>query len=258
MPHVELSTGRIEYQDTGGSGPILVLLHGLLMNGSLWSGVVDRLGNDFRCIVPTLPLGGHTEPMKPGADCSMQALGHCVVEFLDALDLRDVVLVGNDTGGALAQVAVADDPTRIAKLVLISCDAFDNLPPGLSGKVLAYSGKLSPFAFGLFMQQLRVKPMRRLPISFGWLTKRGDAATVGWLEPILTQREIRSDTVRILRSIFADREVLVDTAKRLPDFERPALVVWATQDRIMPPEHGRRLAGLFPRAQLVEIDDSSP
>lgn len=106
------------------------------------------------------------------------------------------------------------------------------------------------------MQQLRLRPVRRLPIAFGWLTKRGDADTARWIKPVLSQPEIRRDTVRVLRAAAADKRVLLRAAVPLPDFDRPALVVWARRDRVMPPEHGRRLAELLPLASLAEIDDS--
>lgn len=140
--------------------------------------------------------------------------------------------------------------------MLASCDAFENYPPGLTGKALVLAGKLPPALFGLFMQQMRLRPLRRLPITFGWLTKRGDAATARWIEPILEQPEIRRDAVRALRAISAEPDLLVKAAEGLPAFDRPALVVWATEDRVMPPEHGRRLAGLLPQGRLVEVEDS--
>jgi pimeloyl-ACP methyl ester carboxylesterase len=170
--------------------------------------------------------------------------------------LRDVTLVGSDTGGALVQLLMAAGSDRVARAVLVSCDAFDNFPPGLTGRALVLSGHLPPPLFGLFMQQMRIKAMRRAPIAFGWLTRRGDAATARWLRPVLTQPEIRRDTVRTLRSITANRGLLVETADKLADFDRPALVVWAAGDRVMPPEHGSRLAGLLPHGRLVEIADS--
>ena len=117
-------------------------------------------------------------------------------------------------------------------------------------------GKLPPALFGLFMQQMRLRPVRRLPVAFGWLTKRGDAATARWMKPVLQQRAIRRDAVRMLRAVARQPNVLVDAARDLPRFERPALVVWASEDRVMPPEHGRRLAELLPDARLVEIADS--
>jgi pimeloyl-ACP methyl ester carboxylesterase len=142
---------------------------------------------------------------------------------------------------------------RVGRIVLASCEAFDNLPPGLTGRTLALAGKLSPGAFGLFMQQMRLRPVRRLPIAFGLLTRAGDEATARWMRPVLTQPEIRRDTVRMLRAVLGDRQALVRAAEKLPSFDRPALVVWADRDRVMPPEHGRRLAELLPHARLVEI-----
>jgi pimeloyl-ACP methyl ester carboxylesterase len=106
------------------------------------------------------------------------------------------------------------------------------------------------------MQQMRLRVVRRLPIAFGWLTKRGDAATARWMRPVLTRPEIRRDAVRMLRAAAADTGFLLAAAERLPGFDRPALVVWASGDRVMPPEHGPRLAGLLPQGRLAEVDDS--
>jgi pimeloyl-ACP methyl ester carboxylesterase len=258
MHQIELSAGTIDYEDTGGDGPPLVLLHGLLMDASLWDGVVAELAGEYRCVVPTLPLGAHQHAMGPDADLSLPAIARLVAELLDRLDLRDVTLVGNDTGGAVVQLLIAgDDVARVGGAVLVSCDAFDNFPPGLTGKTLVATGKLPPALFGAFMQQMRLRPVRRLPMAFGWLTKRGDAATKRWMQPVLHQRDIRRDTVRVLRSIKADKQLLVDAAERLPRFDHPALVVWASRDRVMPLEHGRRLAEILPRAELVEVADSA-
>jgi pimeloyl-ACP methyl ester carboxylesterase len=256
MRTIELSAGTIEYQDTGANGPVLVLLHGLLMDPSLWAGVVEDLSADHRCVAPTLPLGAHRIAVSDGDALSVRGVARLVAEFIERLDLRDVTLIGNDTGGALVQLLAADRADRLSGIVLVSCDAFDNYPPGLTGKALVLSGKLTPRLFGLFMQQMRVKPIRRLPIAFGWLTKRGDPVTAPWLRQLLTRQEIRRDTVQVLRSISAEPDVLVEAADRLSDFGGRALVVWAAEDRVMPLEHGRRLAEILPRARLVEIADS--
>jgi len=249
---IDLSAGTLDYLDTGGGGPTLVLLHGLLMDSSLWDGPIADLSTDHRCIAPTLPLGAHRHPMS--GDLSLPAIARLVEEFLDRLDLHDVTLVGNDTGGALVQLVLAGKPERVARAVLVSCEAFDNVPPGLTGKVLVLSGRLSPRLFGAFMQQLRLRAVRRLPIAFGWLTKRGDATTARWIRPVLTSQQIRRDTVRMLRAI--DGGAVAEATAALPSFHRPALVVWAAEDRVMPPEHGRRLAELLPDARLVEVADS--
>jgi pimeloyl-ACP methyl ester carboxylesterase len=255
MSEIELSAGTIEYEDTG-HGPVLVLLHGLMMDSSLWGQAVADLSADHRCVAPTLPLGAHRRPMRADADLSLPGIAGLVAEFLDRLDLRDVTLVGNDTGGALVQLLMRDGAERVGRVVLASCDAFDNFPPGLTGKTLVLTGRLSPVAFGLFMQQMRLKIVRRLPIAFGWLTKRGDAATARWMRPVTRQAEIRRDAVRMLRAAAADSQFLLRAAESLPTFERPALVVWAGEDRVMPPEHGRRLADLLPQGQLAQVADS--
>ncbi|WP_433058132.1 alpha/beta fold hydrolase [Dactylosporangium sp. CS-033363] len=255
MTSVELGVGTVEYRDTGGDGPVMVLLHGLLMDASLWDAVVPLVvAGGFRVVAPTLPLGAHRHAVRADADLSLPGQAAIVGELLERLDLHGVTLVGNDTGGAVAQLA-AGHP-RVGRLVLVSCEAFDNLPPGLTGRAVALLGRLPAGLFRAFMQQMRLRPMRRLPIAFGWLTRCGDAVTRGWMEPLLSTPGIAADTVRVLRSIFRDRSVLVRAASELRGYDRPALVVWAAQDRVMPPEHGRRLAELLPQGRLVEVADT--
>ncbi|MCR6488007.1 alpha/beta hydrolase [Amycolatopsis sp. OK19-0408] len=252
---IALGAGTVEYTDTGGPGPVLVFVHGLLMDGTLWDGVTASL-TGYRCVVPTLPLGAHRQPMREDADLSLPGIAVLLAELLERLDLREVTLVGVDTGGALVQLLMATGDARVSRVVLGSCDAFDNFPPGLTGKTLFLTGKLSPGLFGLFMQQMRVRAVRRLPIAFGWLTKRGDAVSAAWLRPLLSQAGVRRDTVRALRAFAADPGVLQEVAERLPGFDRPALVVWAGEDRVMPLEHGKRLTALLPKGKLVEVEDS--
>jgi pimeloyl-ACP methyl ester carboxylesterase len=253
---IELSAGTIQYEDTGGEGPAIVLLGGLMMDASLWDEVIPGLSAGHRCIAPTLPMGAHRHAMHADADLSPRGLALLVSELLDRLELNDVTLVGNDTGGALVQLLICDGVPRVSRIVLVSCDAFDNFPPGLTGKTLVLTGKLSPTMFGLFMQQMRLRPLRRLPLAFGWLTMRGDDATARWIKPVVRQRGIRRDTVRVLRGIAAQPHLMLEAAESLRSFDRPALIVWASQDRVMPPEHGRRLAELLPQGRLIEIPDS--
>ncbi|WP_326668715.1 alpha/beta fold hydrolase [Streptomyces sp. NBC_01257] len=256
MKETELSAGTIAYEDTGGDGPTVVLLHGLMMDASLWDATVAALSATHRCVVPTLPMGAHRTPMRAGADLSLCGTARTVAELLDRLDLTDVTLVGNDTGGALVQLAVADGAARVGRIVLASCEAFDNYPARLTGTTLALAGRLPPRLFGMFMQQMRLRPVRRLPIAFGRLTAHGDAATRRWMRPVLTSPGIRRDTVRTLRAAPSDARRLTAAAESLRDFDRPALVVWAAGDRVMPPEHGRRLAALLPQGRLEEVPDS--
>lgn len=253
MEEIELTAGVIEYEDTGGNGPVIVLVHGLAMDGSVWNEVVEQLRGTHRCIVPTVPLGGHRKPMNDDADLSPRALGLMIAEFLDALDLQDVTLVGNDSG--LFQFTAVERPERIARLVITSCEAFENFPPGLPGKTLWMSAKM-PGGVNAMVQPLRMRMMRSLPMAYGWMAKRRVPRDVtdGWLRPLLSQSKVRRDLTKYLRA--AKKGDMVAVAEGLRTFDRPTLVVWAAEDKVMPPEHGPRFAELIPGAQFVEVADS--
>ncbi|MFD4779092.1 alpha/beta hydrolase, partial [Streptomyces sp. NPDC058427] len=243
MKEIELSAGTLAYEDTGGDGPVVVLLHGLMMDASLWEATVAGLSADHRCVAPTLPLGAHRHAVREAADPSLLGAARLVAEFIDRLDLRNVTLVGNDTGGALVQLLIGDAEgedgdgdhgggvDRVGRVVLVSCEAFDNYPARVTGTTLALAGRLSPRLFGLFMQQMRLRAVRRLPIAFGLLTERGDAATRRWTRPVMTRPGIRRDAVRTLRAADADARRLAGAAGSLRAFDPPALVVWAAGDR---------------------------
>jgi pimeloyl-ACP methyl ester carboxylesterase len=253
MPELELTAGTISYEDTGGHGPVLVLLGGVVMNGSVWDPMVDDLRRDHRCIVPTLPLGAHRRPMRPDADLSLAGFGRMVAELLERLHLRDATLVQNDHAAAL--VLAGERNERVGRLVISSCEAFENYPPGLPGKNLRLTAMV-PGGIFLAMQAMRLHPMRRLPISFGWLAKRPlpDELVDGWLRPLQSQRSIRRDLRRYAAG--ARRRQMLEVCERLPSFDRPVLVVWTPEDRVQRPDHGRRLADLLPNARLTEIPDS--
>lgn len=140
MPSVELSSGTIEYANSGGAGPVLVLTHGLLMDLTLWSRLTPLLAPDFRCVAPTFPAGSHRLPMHGRADLSQQGLADLLGEFLDALDLREVTLVVNDLG--YPQALASENHPRVAGLVLTPCEAFDNVPPGLPGKTVQLAARI--------------------------------------------------------------------------------------------------------------------
>ncbi|MEU9604736.1 alpha/beta hydrolase [Streptomyces sp. NPDC048057] len=254
MPEVELSAGTVAYEDTGGNGPVLVLLHGVAMDGSLWRKVVAELRTDFRCVVPTLPLGGHRKPMKPDADLSVLGVARLVDEFLERLDLREVTLAMNDWGGA--QALVADGRTeRIGRLVITSCEAFDNFPPGLPGSNLVLAAKM-PGGLSAAFALLKLRSMRRTPLTWGWMSKRPVDHDVmdNWFRPVWNSPDVRRDLRKYILSVPPKNELL-RWAEKLSEFEGPALVAWAAEDKVMPPEHGRRLAELLPDSRHVEIPD---
>jgi pimeloyl-ACP methyl ester carboxylesterase len=255
MLHVELSAGTIDYDDSGGTGPVVVLVHGLLMDGAQWRYVVADLRRDHRCILPTLPMGGHRRPMRPDADLSLRGLGRILTEFMERLDLHDVTLCFNDWCGA--QVMIADGGVdRVGRLVLVSCEAFENYPPGLPGRLAAISARV-PGGVAIMRRTLLWRPLRQLPMLFGNMSKRGvpDQVMRDWLQP-LAWREIRRDYRKYAGDTARGKRDLLAASAALSTFDRPVLVAWAIEDRIMPLEHGRRLAQAFPNAQLIEIADT--
>jgi pimeloyl-ACP methyl ester carboxylesterase len=254
VPEVELTAGPIAYEDTGGDGPVVVLIPGLLMDWRQWRKVIDELAPEFRCVSPTLPMGAHRKPMKPDADLTLVGMGRIVSEFLKAADLRDVTLCFNDWCGA--QVMVADGGMeRIGKLVLVSCETAGNYPPGLAGFAAWLSAKL-PGGYVATRQLLLQPRLRRLPFVFGQMTKRGvpDELMRDWMEP-LRRKEIRRDLRRYAGDAMRGRHDLARATPTLASFEKPVLVVWDAEGKMMPNEAGRALAANFPNSRYVELPD---
>jgi pimeloyl-ACP methyl ester carboxylesterase len=256
MPEVELSSGTIDYEDTGGSGPAVVFVHGLMMDGSLWRHVIAELRDEFRCVAPTLPLGGHRHPMRADADLSMRGVAELLGEVLERLDLHEVTLAMNDWGGPQLLVGGRHD-ARIARLALCSCEAFDNVPPKGAAQLLPYLARI-PGGITAAVMPFRFDRLRRLPVTYGPLSKRPVPRDVmdRWFGPAVEQREVRRDLRKYVSSAAQGRRDLLAAADALRSFDRPALVAWASEDRLMPREHGRKLAELLPQGTLVEITDS--
>lgn len=253
MPTVDLSLGTVSYEDTG-SGPVVLLLHGLVQSATVWREVAADLAADHRVVIPTLPYGSHTIPLRPDAELTPHSTALLIGEFADALDLpRDTVFVENDAG-RLQQLA-AERPDRVGRMVIAGCEAFDNYPPKAGGTLMAAAAKI-PGGIRALALALTPRPMRRIPgTGFAVMTVKGvpHELTDGWLEPLRTDARVRADLVRYLRA--TRRTEMLEAAGRLADFHGPALVVWGKQDKMMPPQHGRRLAELIPGAELLELDD---
>lgn len=250
---IELPQGTLALHDSG-SGEPLLFVHGLLVDGRLWRKVVPRLEGEFRCLVPDLPLGSHRIPMRADADLTPPGLARVLVDLVEALDLDRVTLVGNDTGGAISQIAAADHPARVARLVLTPCDAFDNfLPPAF--RPLQYAARV-PGGLTAALQSMRVAPVRRLPFAFGWLIKHDpDDRLLGeWVRPFLSDGAIRRDTIKVLKGISP--RYTNEAAERLRSFDRPTMLAWAREDRFFKASYAERLAQTIPGARLEWIEDS--
>jgi pimeloyl-ACP methyl ester carboxylesterase len=254
MQEIRLPQGAIRYRELGEGEPI-VFVHGLLVDGRLWQEVTPRLADEFRCIVPDLPLGSHTIPTAQGTDLSPPGLARIVADLLEALDLDRVTLVGNDTGGAICQLVATRHPERLARLVLTPCDAYkDFLPPAF--RPLQWAARV-PGLPGALFQPFRVDAVRRSPLGFGWLIKRrplDSELLESWLRPSLEDPAVRRDAVEILRRI--DNRFTLEAAERLREFDRPTLIAWATEDRFFKLRNGKRLAEAIPDARLELIEDA--
>jgi pimeloyl-ACP methyl ester carboxylesterase len=253
---LDLPAGTVHYVTAGpASGRPVVLVHGFLVDRTLWSDVPERLAKaGFRVFAPTWPLGAHPQPMTSDADLSPRGVARVVLSFLDALDLRDVVLVGNDTGGAVCQFLLDEDASRIDRLVLTNCDAFDTFPPFPFDVLFRLARHPAPAR--LVLQALRSGALRTSKLGFGWLVGRRltAAETLPWVTPYLTDPGVRRDVAAFARAWRP--EDLADVAERLPSFTRPVLLCWAPADRFFRIELGRRLEQTFPDARLVEIPDA--
>ena len=230
----------------------VVLLHGLLTDRRLWRKVIPLL-DGLETFAPTLPLGSHTEPMPAGADLTPPGLARHVAGLLE--DFDDVLLVGNDTGGAIAQLVAAYHPERLSGLVLTNCDAYERFFPPLF-RPLQLAARV-PGGVEAIVATLQVPAARRLPIAYGKLTKRPieRAVTDAWAAPSRHSAAIRRDLRAVLRGV--DKRHLLDAVPRLRGFGKPVTLAWAREDRLVfPPSVAERLAGDFPNARIEWIDDS--
>jgi pimeloyl-ACP methyl ester carboxylesterase len=250
---VRLPQGTIRCHEAGTGAPI-VFVHGVLVNANLWRKVVARLAPDFRCIALDLPLGSHTLPMPAATELSPPALADLIADAIAELDLEDVTLVGNDTGGALCQMVVTRRPERIGRLVLTSCDYRDNFPPPMFGYLKPVAR--IPGAMKALFAPMRLRAPRHLPFAYGWLVKRpiDREAEDSYVYPAMSLPGIEADVKRFLRSI--DKRHSNEAADRLKEFTRPALIAWSREDRFFKPAHAERLAADLPDARLEWIDDA--
>jgi len=253
MPEITLPQGTVRYSDSGSGDPI-VLVHGLLVDGRLWKDVVPALEKDFRVIVPDLPLGSHELPLNEAAERTPAGIARLIADFLEALDLRDVTLVGNDTGGALAQIVATKHPDRLARLILTPRDAFDTSLPALF-KPLQLAAKV-PVVLRALVQPLRLPVLQRSPIGYGWLSKKpiDSDLQADWVRRVFADKGVWNDIVGLLQGVST--RYTLEAAEALRSFDKPVLIAWAREDKIFPPEHAERFAALIPDARLEWIEGS--
>lgn len=251
---VETTLGPIRCRVAGKGPGGLLFVHGFLVDGRLWDGVAPRFADRFRVVCPDLPLGAHRTPVPDRSRLSPETVADVLVEISDALGLDPLVVVGNDSGGAITQVAMARHRARLAGAVLVSCDAYENFPPRAIKPMLALAHW--PPAMRLFSLLFGSPVMGRTGLPL-WLVARKrmpDALVRSWGEGLWTSDAVRRDTAALVLS--AGPEATLSAAATFGDFRQPVLVVWARQDRFFPSADAERLATELPNATLRWVDDS--
>jgi len=249
---LDLPQGRLRAFEAGSGEPI-VFVHGLLVNANLWRNVVGRLGSDFRCLTLDMPLGSH-ELALPGADLSGPGLAGLVADAISALGLERATVVGNDSGGAVAQILASRDPERIERLVLTSCDAYENYPPA-AFRYLKIAAHVPQATIPALFAPMRLRAVRRAPIAYGWLTHRpiDPTAEATYILPVLRSAGVRRDMQRAIGHGFR-REQTLAASEKFAGFEPPVLIAWSRDDRFFKPEYAQRLHDAFPDARLEWIE----
>jgi pimeloyl-ACP methyl ester carboxylesterase len=249
---VALPAGTIRYREAGEGKPV-VFVHGYLVDGRLWDGVVDRLSDRCRCLAPDWPIGAQQVAMNPDADLTPYGIADLIAGFLEALDLEDVTIVGNDSGGAMSQVLVTRRPERIGRLVLTNCDTHENFPPGIfkaMPPIAALPGGMAilaaPFRIGA-LARAAFKPFSKNPIPPELITS--------WMDPGLHDPGVKRDAKKVTAGM--NKRYTLEAAEKLRSSELPVLLTWAPGDRFFPLKYAQRLAGEAPNARLVEIPGSA-
>src|SRR6476646_8681204 len=249
---LDLPAGTIRYREAGEGKPV-VFVHGYLVDGRLWDGVVDRLADRCRCIAPDWPIGSQQVAMRPDADLTPYGIAATIAAFLEKLDLEDVTIVGNDSGGAMSQVLVTRHPERIGRLVLTNCDTHENFPPGIfkaMPPIAALPGGMAvlaaPFRVGA-LARAAFKPFSKNTIP--------PKLVASWMAPGLHDPGVKRDAKKVTAGM--NKRYTLEAAQKLRGSQLPILLAWAPGDRFFPIKYAERLAGEAGNAKIVEIPDAA-
>ena len=250
----DLPQGRLAYRAAGpasSSRPPVVFVHGVLVDARLWEPVAERLAAEgIRSYAPTLPLGAHQWPMNADADLSPQGIAKLILDFIAALGLSDVTIVGNDTGGAICQIMLGADTSLVSAAVLTNCDAFGTFPPRALAplfRALRHPGLVAGMVPALRSERVRHGPLAFGPLSSGPLDPD---LTLSWMQP-LANKAIRRDLAKFARGVHP--RVLLDAATRFGQFTGPVRILWGEDDPFFGTRLGQQLSEAFPHATLTTV-----
>ncbi len=249
---IELPAGRIRYREAGEGKPV-VFVHGFLVDGRLWDGVVDKLSDRCRCIAPDWPIAAHQVAMNPDADLSPPGIAALIASFLEALELEDVTIVGNDSGGAMSQVLVTRHPERIGRLVLTNCDTHENFPPGIF-KAMPPLAKL-PGGMTMLSAPFRIGALARTAFKPFAKSEIPPELIASWMRPSLSDPGVKHDATKVTAGM--NKRYTLEAAERLSESQLPLLLTWAPGDKFFPISYAERLEKETPNARLVRIPEAS-
>ena len=241
---VQTASGRISYLEQG-NGPVALFVHGVLLNSHLWRHQLMHLSDIRRCIAIDLLAHGDTE-IAPDQDVSVTANARMIAEFLDALGIAEVDLVGNDSGGGIAQIFAASYPARVRSLALTDCDAHDNWPPEAFKPFLAMAaaGGLR----GTLEAMLADKSVYRSPQALGPAYEHPERLTDAdieiYLEPLVRTERRTRDFQRFLAAFDNKHTLAIEPALKM--LRAPTLIVWGTDDIYFDVKWSRWLADTIP------------
>src|SRR3954452_2476447 len=248
---IQLSAGRIRYREAGEGRPI-VFVHGYLVDGRLWDGVVDRLADRFRCLAPDWPLGAQQLAMNPDADLSPPSLARLIAEFVERLELDDVTIVGNDSGGAISQILAANHPDRLARLALTNCDTHENFPPGIF-KAMPPLAKL-PGGIVALSAPFRIPFVARRAFAPFARTRIPDDLIASWMRPVMQDRGVMHDLKKVTAGM--NKRHTLEAAQKLRGSDLPIRLLWAPGDKFFPLKYAERLASEVNNAEIVPISNA--
>jgi pimeloyl-ACP methyl ester carboxylesterase len=246
-----LPAGTIRYREAGEGKPV-VFVHGFLVDGRLWDGVVDVLSDRCRCLAPDWPMGAHQVALNPDADLTPPGAARLIADFLEKLDLDEVTIVGNDSGGAISQVLVANHPERIARLALTNCDTHENFPPGVF-KAMPALAKL-PGGMQAMAAPFRVPSMARRAFAPFARTRIPDDLIASWMHPSNHDSGVMHDTKKLTAGM--NKRHTLAAAKKLQTTDIPLRLLWAPGDKFFPIKYAERLAAEVPNSQLIQIENA--
>lgn len=244
---VETSSGRIGYLEQG-AGPVALFVHGVLLNSHLWRHQLADLSDIRRCIAVDLLAHGDTE-IAPDQDVSVTANAAMLREFLDALNIDRVDLVGNDSGGGIAQIFAALHPERVRSLTLTDCDAHDNWPPDPFKPFLAMAaaGGLRATLDAMLSDKGVYRSPQALGPAYEHPERLSDESIESYLRPLVRTEQRTRDLQRFLAA-FDNRHTLA-IESRLKSLQAPTLIVWGTDDVYFDVKWSRWLADTIPGAR---------